>query len=54
MENLADMEVAIFPTAEGDGDPPTDGDAPADGVSGRAPPATPGGGQPTIIDSYEV
>ena len=38
--DLADMEVVIFPATEGDGD------ARVDRVSGGAPPATPGGGQP--------
>ena len=40
VEDLADVEVATFPAAEGDGDLPTDG------VGEGAPPATLGGGQP--------
>ena len=40
VEDLADVEVATFPAAEGDGDPPTDG------MGEEAPPATLGGGQP--------
>ena len=40
VEDLAHMEVVIFPDAEGDGD------AVADGVGGGAPLAAPGGGQP--------